>query len=174
MPFCRKCGRRLAEYSERCTDCGTSTTAPIIKIKKSSTTRVSKITLPPKVAKAIIPTQNIISVKEITQNKPVKPPTPAKATPPVKPVINAKPVTPAVVYAPHEIIKSNVSLKKDITTNPMDYETQSFNFNLKCPNDHFWPAGKPVPVSNGKAYCLKCGERLRKPKPFKRRRFHRM
>jgi len=320
MPFCRKCGRRLVEYSEVCTDCGTSTTAPIINIKGKSTKVIitSEIVKPAalkKVARAVIPTKTIIQVKTITptqsssiakttqnneqikinitktptktiipikttattttikpiaqvksvattrpfttpnpvlsakhivkpkkvvQTKPTAPftinfarpyaaptitqpkhvaspkpitqpkpftlppiiqPTPitpiiqqkpiAQSTPviqpkpvtqitpvvvPLKPAFEPKtvpppkPVTPAAVYPPHEIIKSKVSLKEDIIAHPEDYETQAFDFNLKCPNGHFWREGKQLPVSKGKAYCLKCGELLRKPKPKQHRR----
>ena len=173
MPFCRKCGRRLREYSESCPDCGTSTTAPMIKIKKASAARIAKAATPAKVVKAILPAKAVISVKVIVPNRAVKavvqakPITPAKAT---KPIIPAKPVVPDVVYPPHEIIKSKLSLEEDIITNPYDYETQTFRFDLKCQYDHFWPEGQALPVSNGKAYCPECGERLRKPKPAKRKR----
>ncbi|MFA7398330.1 MAG: hypothetical protein WC046_07595 [Candidatus Bathyarchaeia archaeon] len=274
MPFCRKCGRRLAKYSEKCTDCGTSTTAPLINIKRTLSSRLGRSTGNEKIAKAIIPEESPIEIKVISdkptrsslstkhlatpkmvvtvqtltptkagtpvrvvtpvkptisakhfikpkkakQNKPTAPFTIANARPvagytitksqpvthpqpviaqpviaqpkptsivapvaalksviqikPVtsdKPVIQPKPITPAPVYPPHEIIKSKVSLKADILANPYDYETQTFDFDLKCPNKHFWPEGKALPVSKGVAYCLKCGERLRKLVPKKRR-----
>jgi hypothetical protein len=76
-----------------------------------------------------------------------------------------------VDYPPHEIIKSNLSIEEDIITNPQDYETQPFSFDLACPYGHFWRAGKALPVSNGKAYCPKCGDGLRKPKSKKQRRY---
>jgi hypothetical protein len=101
---------------------------------------------------------------------PTPKPVPLKLDAPPK-LITPKIVIPAPVYIPHEIIKSNVSLKQDITSNPYDYETQAFDFDLKCPNGHFWPAGKALPVSNGIAFCLQCGERLRKPKRNKNRRY---
>jgi hypothetical protein len=66
-------------------------------------------------------------------------------------------------------MKSNVSVEDDILANPKDYESQTFDFDLKCANNHFWPAGKLLPVSKGKAYCPQCGEQLKKPKQFKRR-----
>lgn len=85
----------------------------------------------------------------------------------------AAPITSAPVYPSHQIIQSNTSLKEDILAHPEDYETQSFDFDLVCKNKHFWPEGSKLPVSNGYAYCLKCGERLRKPKPRKYRRYRR-
>jgi hypothetical protein len=340
MPFCRKCGRRLPEYSESCPDCGQSTTSPMINIKKGPGSGLNfKAAAASKITKAMIPQKTIITVKTIapstnpikikphseivkvnlpktpvnvgtvtkkaipqpqvkvvpstkttsisqaknvaiiiTQTKPAAPPkpvlsakhiakpkkvtqskpiapftiaharpvasftvvqpkpvalpkpvtqpvpvvvqnpiaqsapvvTPAKpdplksipillakstlvnvATPtkptiaikptlveitaPIKPVAPPKPVTPAPVYPEHEIIKSNVSLKEDLIANPHDYETETFQHNLKCPNEHFWRAGKALPVSNGRALCPKCGEQLRKPKPKrnKRERYHR-
>ena len=141
-----------------------------------------KAVTPAKIAKAIVPAKIIISipkkipknsVKAVASTKAVKTIVPAKAVTTAKPIITAKPVTPAKVYPEHEIIKSNVSLKEDLTANPQDYETQTFGFDLKCPNGHFWSAGKALPVSNGKALCLKCGELLRKPKPNKHHRYRR-
>jgi rRNA maturation protein Nop10 len=282
MPFCRKCGRRLVEYSESCPDCGTSTTAPIINLKKGPGSGLNFKAAAPskKIAKAMIPESTIVTVKTIpqppqpqspqkatpqseivkvtilnaqakvqtppkkaasitqpknttparavtptkppvppkpvlsakhivkpkravqvkprapfsftnarpvatftaVQHKPAVPPKPApivqpKPTPkpahvasPAKPAPAPKPVTPAPVYPPHEIIKTKVSLKEDILANPHDYETQTFDFDLECPHNHFWPEGSALPVSKGKAYCLQCGERLRKPKPKKRHR----
>ncbi len=170
MPFCRKCGRRLREYSESCPECGTSTTSPLIKIRKASAPHAFKAVAPTKIAKAIIPAEVVISVKVIAPTKAAKATVPAKAITPAKSIVTAKPVTPAVVYPEHEIIKSNVSIKEDIITNPQDYEKQPFSFDLKCPHNHFWPAGEALIVSNGKAFCPKCGERLRKPKRNKRRR----
>ena len=279
MPFCRKCGRRLVEYSESCPDCGTSTTAPIINLKKGPGSGLNFKAAAPskKIAKAMIPKDTIVSVKTIpatvpsakvksqseivkvtilnaqakgvtatrktaliTQPKiaapakavtPTKPPAPPKpvlsakhivkpkrATPskprapftiaharpaatftpvqrkpvaspkpisfvnpkpiaqtahvatPAKPALPPKPITPAPVYPPHEIIKTKVSLKQDILANPHDYETETFDFDLECSHNHFWPEGSALPVSKGKAYCLQCGERLRKPKPKKRHR----
>jgi uncharacterized membrane protein YvbJ len=197
MPFCRKCGRRLPEYSESCPDCGTSTTAPLIKLKnKTSTSRIVKAVPPTKVAKAVVPVKPTIIVKPVTPANSV---VPAKVVPKHRELIGKlakaqtahvikkaaatetervtvapKPVVPAKIYPPHEIIKSNVSLKEDIISNPQDYERQLFDFDLQCSHKHFWPAGEPLPVSNGVAYCLKCGERLRKPKPKKRHRYNRV
>jgi hypothetical protein len=297
MPFCRKCGRRLPEYSENCTQCGTSTTSPLIKIKKASASQLFRATASKKIAKAMIPkvspiqikvitdkpnktattdkaaattkaatsitatspfkvatppkdvaptkpvlsAKHIVKPKKATQTKPTAPFTISFARPvagpsmvqrkpvgshrpitqpvqhrsvvssapvlqrkpvaqvapitatPVAPIISSKPVyaplnptvtlakpvapsktiPPAPVYPPHEIIKSKTSLKEDILTHPEDYEMQSFDFNLKCSNGHFWREGKMLPVSKGKAYCLKCGEILSKPKAKKRRRYHR-
>jgi hypothetical protein len=188
MPFCRKCGRRLPEYSESCSECGTSTTAPMINIKKTSTTHKFKAAAQTKVAKAMIHNKNPISYKMVAQPVEAKiaPPaiavktvvqTKTAATPkpivPEKQKIPTKPITADVVNPPHEIIKSNLSLKEDILANPRDYETQPFDFDLSCPNGHFWRAGKPLIVSNGKAFCLKCGELLRKPNKKKVRRYHR-
>ncbi|MGE5188335.1 MAG: hypothetical protein ACM3JE_04840 [Betaproteobacteria bacterium] len=298
MPFCRKCGRRLVEYSENCPDCGTSTTAPLINIKRSQGSRqlqsgrdayTAKIVIPeaapvkikppapkvvaikkvspakvapPKVSdevKAFVPaippkpleqTKPVLSTKHIVkpkrakatkvvaaftianarpvaglqmpQNKPPAPKPIVQAKPvvvakpfsqpepvvlslsldqeaivvqpepffvsikpvvpstpvvqlkpisaPSKPAALPKPVTPAPIYPPHEIIKSNVSLKEDLLANPQDYETETFPFDLECPLEHFWPEGSSLPVSKGKAYCPKCGERLSKPKPKKKRR----
>ena len=301
MPFCRKCGRRLVEYSESCPDCGTSTTAPLINIKRSQSSRQlhasrdanpakafipeassiqinvvtdkpartvatakkvspAKVVLPKVVvevkafvpaipAKPIVQPKPVLSAKHIvkpTKSKPTKmaaaftianarpvagletpqsipaapkPLTQAKpvvleklvpspkpavdfaplaqpnlvaqreaivatikpaAPPPIaaqpKPMFSrvkhaavTKPITPGPVYPPHEIIKSNVSLKEDLLANPQDYETQTFPFDLLCPQDHFWPEGSALPVSKGKAYCPQCGERLGKPKPKKKR-----
>ena len=350
MPFCRKCGRRLPEYSESCPDCGQSTTSPIINLKKGSGSGLNFKTAPAsKIAQAVIPKKTTITVKtnapstNLVKVKPqsaivknsipktpvnvaavtkksipqsqVKVVTPTKATsipqaknspvavvpqtkPPAapKPVLSAKhiikpkkakpskptapftiaharpvasfavvqpkpvalpkpvtqpvplvvpnpivqsapvvqpiaqfapvvpptkqdpikttisspaesrvvniaapakpnvstkptlveisapvkpappkPVTPAVMYPSHEIIKSKVSLKEDFLAHPQDYETETFQYDLRCPNAHFWPSGKALPVSNGKALCPKCGEPLRKPKPKrnKRERYHR-
>ncbi len=168
MPFCRKCGRRLAEYSESCPECRTSTTAPLIKIKKATVSHSVAATASKKVAKAIIPAKPIIiSIKVIDQDKPVKEGGRSKATAPTKSIIQPKTPSPATVNPPHEIIKSNVSLEEDIINNPQDYETQTFNFDLICPHSHFWSAGRAVIVSNGRGYCPRCGERLRKPKSKK-------
>lgn len=304
MPFCRKCGRRLVEYSESCPDCGTSTTAPLINIKRSQSSRqldegrapnsaktfipqvaaiqikapaqtvltIKKVSpaivAPPKVSvevrafvpvtpvkpkeqpKPVLSAKHIVKLKKTKATKvvaaftianarpvsglqvpqprpaapkpltkpkqivlatsvsqptpisqptsvvqpthvvqpepfvaPVKPaaPPPNAAQPkpvfyPARPAAPPKPVTPAPVYPPHEIIKSNVSLKEDLLANPQDYETETFPFDLICPQEHFWPEGKALPVSKGKAYCPQCGERLSKPVPKKKRRhrYHRL
>ena len=135
---------------------------------------------PPKPPVQIKP---VIAAIPVPTPKPLVQPNPVVVTiqvPPPKPVVQpkpeapAKPITPKIiilapVYPPHEIIKSNISLKQDITANPHDYETQAFDFDLKCANGHFWAAGKALPVSNGIAFCLQCGERLRKPKSKKHR-----
>jgi predicted RNA-binding Zn-ribbon protein involved in translation (DUF1610 family) len=257
VPFCRKCGRRLREYSKSCPDCGTSTTAPIIKIKQASSTKTAIAAATNKAAEAIIPAvpqtvkapiqvaapisspkpaqaapKPVLSAKHIRLTKAAKPKStkpappevlfPAKTTPPksvtrvtkpklkpallrqvtaakpvpppvappkpatapkaapqtiqlsetktaffVEPVLPPKPVipvAPAPVQPPHEIIKSKVSLKEDFIAHPQDYETETFRFNLRCINDHFWRAGTELPVSNGKALCPQCGEMLRKPR----------
>ena len=302
MPFCRKCGRRLVEYSEVCTDCGTSTTGPIINTKRTQSSRSFNIISDKKIVKAIIPiaspvkikviidkptkvttyvkatteskavapaktaisitaaapfkvatppkedvarkpvlsAKHIVKPKKVIQTKPTAPfsitfarpvaglnivqrkqvassipmsqpvqprsvvssppifqqkavaqaaanlpqatPTAslkrgtATATPVATPTISLEPIkstTSAPTYTPHEIIKSNLSVEEDIITNPQDYETQTFDFDLKCPNNHFWPEGKALPTSKGKAFCPKCGERLTKPKRSKQRRYHR-
>ena len=174
MPFCRKCGRRLPEYSESCPQCGTSTTAPIIKIKKTSVSHLVKHAAKTKIAKAVIPKRAItVSFKTVAAAKAVKPAVSVKAVSGAKSFSSTKPVTPAVIYPEHEIIKSDLSIEEDILANPKDYEMQTFDFDFKCPNGHFWRAGEILPVSNGKAYCRVCGERLSKPKPKKRRRNYR-
>ena len=214
MPFCRKCGRRLKEYSESCTDCGTSTTATLIKIRKTSASKIARAAAPTKLAQAIAPVIPAASIRVFSTAKPVKKIIPFEAAKPVtypkvslkhkdiiaklaKTTINhapkiielkpaktkvtaqektfypSKPATPAVDYPPHEIIKSNLSIEEDIITNPQDYETQQFSFDLSCPYGHFWRAGRALPISNGKAYCPKCGEGLRKSKSKKQRRHHR-
>lgn len=70
MPFCRKCGRRLAEYSEVCTDCGQSTTAPIINTKRIQPSQTAG-KLDKKIAKAIIPDMVPVQIKVIV-DKPAK------------------------------------------------------------------------------------------------------
>lgn len=168
MPFCRKCGRRLVKYSKSCPECKTSTTAPLIKIKKAQVTHSATPVAQKKIAKAVIPEKSIVvSIKVIAPNKLVKPVAPAKKVAPAKLIIPAKPVSSAAIKPQHKIIKSTLSLEEDIITNPQDYETQTFSFDLKCPHNHFWPAGKAVIVSNGEGYCLRCGERLRRPKSKK-------
>ncbi len=182
MPFCRKCGRYLPQYSESCAECGTSTTATLIKIKKASAPRVSKAITHPKPVVPVIPVvpatvfpkrettkSNVSKVLPAPATKPAASAKMAEASPPSKEMIIAKPIEPAKVYPPHEIIKSKVSIEEDVLANPQDYETQTFTFDLACSNEHFWPAGKTLPVSNGKAFCPQCGERLRKPKKQKRR-----
>jgi len=122
-------------------------------------------TTPKPATPLVVPVAQPTSAASVQQ---VIPPPPAVAPPP-KP---AAPIMAAPEYPPHQIIQSNTSLKEDILAHPEDYETQSFDFDLVCKNKHFWPEGSKLPVSNGYAYCLKCGERLRKPKPKKLRRFH--
>ncbi|MDR0373341.1 MAG: hypothetical protein LBI79_07295 [Nitrososphaerota archaeon] len=174
MPFCRKCGRRLREYSEKCPECGISTTAVLINIKKSSSNRLFRASTQPQLAKtAAISVDSIISVKVISPSRKVVIKAKSARLPKaVISVVPAKPVVSAIVYPPHEIIKSNLSIGEDIITNPQDYEKQSFEFDLRCPYGHFWPEGKTLPVSNGVAFCPRCGERLRKSKPKRRRRYY--
>jgi rRNA maturation protein Nop10 len=196
MPFCRKCGRRLVEYSESCPDCGTSTTSPIIKIKKvnnnkqSTTLAAKKNPALKKVAKASIPIISTISVKEVTPIKLTTHPRPSaalakvaptkteptpKPTPPPTPTAPPRLVTPAPIYDHTEIKKSEVSLKEDYFANPHDYETQAFDFDLVCEHNHFWEEGKQLPISKGRAFCPKCGEKLRKPQRRQRnQRYRRM
>ena len=153
----------------------------MIKIKKAPVAYMDKTVAPEKVANAFVPVKIISfsnkilknSLKSDPLNKPVKTIVPAKSIFTAKPIITNKPVIPAKVYPEHEIIKSNLSLKEDLAANPQDYETQTFGFDLRCPNGHFWSAGKALPVSNGKALCLKCGEKLRKPKPNKHQKYRR-
>ncbi len=171
MPFCRKCGRCLPPYSKICSECKTSTTGPLINIKKTSTVKSFKTVAPTKIAKAIVPSREIIiSIK-------VNYPTNSANAAFDKAFSNAnsktlnnpsKPGVPTEIYPTHEIKQSKISLREDIITNPHDYETETFSFDLQCTNDHFWPAHKSLPISNGKACCPKCGEPLRKPKLKKR------
>ncbi|MGA2387208.1 MAG: hypothetical protein ABSG33_11845 [Candidatus Bathyarchaeia archaeon] len=173
MPFCRKCGRRLPLYSESCPDCGTSTTAAIIKIKKASAAHTYKAPPKTKIAKIVIPkVETTVSVRPVIPTKPVKATAPAKNGTPSKPIHQAMPNIPAE-KPEHEIKQSNLSLEEDIITNPHDYETQTFDFDLKCPHSHFFAAGSTLPVSKGNAYCPICGEQLRKPERKKQRRYGR-
>jgi hypothetical protein len=163
-----------------------------ITMPTSATAKPKPFVVPAKLAAPYIP--EAIPAKIITQPTPVvsqplvvesapviydAPVVPIVAPPKPKPVIMTyppsppKPVPQAPVYPPHEIIKANVSLKEDILAHPHDYETEVFDFDLVCPNKHFWPEGTSLPVSKGKAYCLKCGERLNKPRKKSRRRYHR-
>ena len=184
MPFCRKCGRRLPQYSLSCSECKTSTTAPLIKIKKTQESSYTIKSANPVPAKLIITTKDSPTKKTVISSKPTKTSQVANAfesakgsedilqaenITPKKPIILTKPVTPKI--PPHEIKQSKTSIEEDIITNPHDYETQAFEFNLKCPNGHFWRAGKALPISNGKAYCPKCGEQLRKPNPKNKKRY---
>ena len=177
MPFCRKCGRRLPPYSESCPECKTSTTGPLINLKKAQA-KSHKNSGPSKIIKAAIPRKDIIiSVKVIDPAKPAKTVVPTKATVVTNSNVTrfpSKSVSPVEVYPMHEIKQSEVSLKEDIVANPHDYETQTFDFNLQCPHNHFWRSGKPLPVSNGKAFCPKCGEPLSKPKPKGKKRYRTM
>lgn len=174
MPFCRKCGRRLPEYSESCPECKTSTTGPLIKIKKAPAAYPIRAVIPETEDKATIHSKpTVISIKTFAPNKSMKTIGPAETIVHEKSAIPAKPAGSAKVYPEHEIIKSNISLKEDIIKNPKDYESQTFSFDLKCSHDHFWPAGEALPISNGKAICLKCGEPLRKTKQGMRSRYPR-
>ncbi|MDR1993646.1 MAG: hypothetical protein LBQ98_09210 [Nitrososphaerota archaeon] len=172
MPFCRKCGRRLSEYSEKCPECGTSTTAVLINIKKVSSQRLFHAPKQAQAAKVVaISVDSMLSVKAISPSRTEVVKTKADRFLKTNPsVVSAKSVVSAIDYLPHEIIQSKLSLGKDILANPKDYETQTFEFNLRCPYGHFWPEGRALPVSNGVAFCPRCGERLRKPKPKRRRR----
>jgi ssDNA-binding Zn-finger/Zn-ribbon topoisomerase 1 len=174
MPFCRKCGRRLLPYSKSCPECKTSTTGPLINIKKASAAKSFKTTAPTKIAKAMVPDRDvIITIEVIEPTKSIKAVAPAKATVTRansnSPSSPSKPVVSTEVYPTHEIKQSNISLKEDIIKNRHDYEKQAFVFDLRCPKGHFWRSGKPLPVSNGKAFCPKCGEPLKKPKPKEKR-----
>ena len=154
-----------------------------ILIKVVSSTKPVKTVISVKAAKPVAPAKVYLKHKDLiaklakTQvgrvTKKVDSIKTAKTKVAPEPVFPSKSITPTEVYPPHEIIKSNLSIEEDIITNPQDYETQTFDFDLSCPHGHFWRAGKILPVSNGKAYCPKCGERLRKPQSKKQRRFHR-
>ena len=166
MPFCRKCGRLLPPHGENCTQCGTSTTGPIIKIKKASASAGKfKNAASTKAAKDIVPAREVTPpVKVIDITKAVKTVFSAENEifsnyrhPP------AKQVDPTKSASPHEIKQTKLSLEEDIITNPHDYETQIFSVDLECQYEHFWRAGNALPVSKGKAYCPKCGEQLRRP-----------
>ena len=169
MPFCRKCGRRLPPYSKKCTDCGTSTTASLIKIKTSSA-NTFKAAPKTKNAKAVIRSpESTISIKVFNPAKPAKAAVRLKKVTPDQPVYTAK--TPPVEEPPkHEIKQSKLSIEEDIITNPHDYETKTFEIDLKCPHSHFFEAGSSLPVSKEKAYCPICGEQLRKNERKKRQR----
>jgi hypothetical protein len=172
MPFCRKCGRRLIEYSKSCAECGTSTTAALIKKdhkpKKAPCAEVAAAFAPKVIALPVIPRKVAHPIKVMAPAKAARTVPPAKTDAPFKVFQYAKPVTPPIAaYPPHEIKKTNTSIEEDILANPKDYETQSFGFNFKCCHGHFLRAGKPLPISNGKAFCPVCGEALRKPKKRK-------
>jgi hypothetical protein len=174
MPFCRKCGRRLLPYSESCPDCLTSTTGPVINLKKLTAAKSFKIAASSKIVKAGVPrNDSIISIQVIDPIKSTKVDAPVKVINTINfhtQIIPSRSATPAVVPPAHEIKKSKISLKKDIISNPHDYETQAFGFVLQCRNDHFWSGRKALPISNGKAFCPKCGEPLKKLKPKQKRR----
>ena len=173
MPFCRKCGRRLALYSKNCPECKTSTTGPIINIKKAAI-KSYKTSAPTKIAKAMVPERDsIISIIVIEPTKSAKLVACNKAVTSANldfPSFASKTAAAIEVHPMHEIKQTKVSLREDILANPHDYETQTFGFNLQCSNNHFWSAYKPVPVSKEKAFCPKCGEPLKKPKQKKRQR----
>lgn len=174
MPFCRKCGRRLPEYSKICPECKTSTTGPIINIKKAPA-KNSATVASEKITKAVIVAKKAaISFRVVPLTKSAKRNGSAEAFTPTKSVIPTKPAVPDGAYPGHEILKSNASIEEDILINPKDYETQTFNFDLQCKYSHFWPAGKALPTSNGKAFCPKCGEQLEKTEQHKRRRYRRL
>ncbi len=173
MPFCRKCGRCLPPSSESCTDCGTSTTGAIIKIKKTSAAHVYKAPPEIKVVKAFAPkAETVVPVKPVIATKPApKPTAPAKKETFPEPIPKATPSV-AAEEPKHEIKQSKLSIEEDIITNPHDYETQTFDFDLRCRHDHFFPPGSTLPVSKGKAYCPVCGEQLRNNEGGKPRRYH--
>lgn len=170
MPFCRKCGRRLLPYSKKCTDCGTSTTASLIKIK-APTGSSFKAAAKTKVATVVPAAESTIPIKVISPAKPAKAAVPWKTVTPDQPVYTVRQLLPPVEEQPkHEIKQSKLSIEEDIITNPHDYETQTFEIDLNCPHSHFFAAGSTLPVSKGKAYCPICGEHLRKNERRKRRR----
>lgn len=100
MPFCRKCGRRLVEYSEVCTDCGQSTTAPMINTKRIQPSQTTG-KLDKKIAKAIIPDMVPVQIKVIV-DKPVKAIKAAapKAASPVQAIAAPKAVSAVKIVAP--------------------------------------------------------------------------
>jgi len=174
MPFCRKCGRRIPQNSESCPECGTSTTGAIIKVKKAATIQAHKAVPKTKIAKVVLPTAEksvIVTLVAPTPQTEIAPPpktaTAAEQTRQTKQNIHSAD-TPN-----HKIKQSNLSLEEDIITNPHDYETQIFEFDLRCPHGHFFSAGKALPVSKGKAYCPECGEQLRIIEHQKHHRYHR-
>lgn len=132
MPFCRKCGRRLVEYSEVCTDCGQSTTAPIVNTKRiqpsQSTGKLDK-----KIAKAVLPDMIPVQIKIIVDKpakatavaKPVASPVQAIATPkaaaPVKIVIPVKAAPTKPVEPPKPVLSAKhiVKPKKATQTKPL-------------------------------------------------------
>lgn len=139
MPFCRKCGRRLVEYSEVCTDCGQSTTAPIINTKRIQPSQTTG-QLDKKIAKAIIPDMVPVQIKVIV-DKPAK----AKAAPkaaasPVQAIAAPKAAAPVKIIAPVKVApakaveppkpvlsaKHIVKPKKAIQTKPLAPFTISF------------------------------------------------
>ena len=69
---------------------------------------------------------------------------------------------PANVYKVDIIQSKDVSTEEDIITNPADYVHQTFSRELYCPYGHNWSSGTLIPMSNGRPYCPKCGERLKK------------
>ncbi|MCW3999352.1 MAG: hypothetical protein NWE93_03845 [Candidatus Bathyarchaeota archaeon] len=69
MPFCRKCGRRLVEYSECCPDCGTSTTAPMVNFKKASRSHNFKAPEKGKVIRAVLPPASPVVIKVKSPSK---------------------------------------------------------------------------------------------------------
>jgi ssDNA-binding Zn-finger/Zn-ribbon topoisomerase 1 len=141
----------------------------LINIKKASSAKSYKTTAPTKIAKAMVPSRDvIITIEVIEPTKSIKAVAPAKGNS-NSPSIPSKPVFPTEVYPTHEIKQSKISLKEDIIKNRHDYEKQTFVFDLRCPKGHFWRSGKPLPLSNGKAFCPKCGEPLKKPKPKEKR-----
>jgi hypothetical protein len=169
MPFCRKCVRRLLEYSKSCTECGTSTTAPLIKKeqkpKKAPSSQLAAAYAPKVITRPVIPSKAPRPIKVTAATKTAKPVIATKPATTAKIFLEAKPSTsPAGASPLHEIKKTNTSTEEDILANPKDYETQTFGFNFKCLHGHFLRAGKLLPISNGKAFCPVCGEALRKPK----------
>jgi hypothetical protein len=107
MPFCRKCGRRLPEYSQTCTDCGTSTTATLIRIKKASAKKTAKADGPDWAAQATSP----VSIKVFSSAKPVKTLLQVRA---------AKPVASPTVYPKHKDMIAK--LAKTTITHPPKFE----------------------------------------------------
>jgi hypothetical protein len=164
--FCRKCGRRLAPYSKNCSDCGTSTDCPMIKFKKvpASANKFEGDTKTKVAETFVLAGKAVLSFKIVDPTKHVKPAFTNKVPNTLRQKASIQKDT-----IRHQIKQSTTSIEEDIITNPKDYETQIFSYNMLCSYEHFWPKGKALPVSKGKAYCPTCGEQLREARQKSRR-----
>jgi len=143
-------------------------------VKKTRSSANLKAPVTTKIDKALVPGyESIISIKIIDPSEQAKKPNPIK-TPQARQeeFVLTKPALPKEEPKKHEIKQSKLSVEEDIITNPRDYETQTFDFDLECTHNHFFPEGSTLPVSKGKAYCPICGERLGKPETKKKPRYH--